>query len=125
MQKQLRGDAAHTALSRVLEFFEAEISEASDEEVLEAAAELRMNPRMKGSIAFAGVTFSEGLRHSLFSGFDADALAALPYSRFDREQLAALQRKLRSAKESGDFEAWPDHGDLTAWLALIRQLRGK
>jgi hypothetical protein len=43
-------------LERVLLGFEHEVIDASDEEILAAARELGMNPAMKGSSAFFGVT---------------------------------------------------------------------
>lgn len=42
-------------LERVLETLSEEIATASDAEVLEACADLRIQPEMKGSMAFAGV----------------------------------------------------------------------
>lgn len=41
---------------RLLAALEQELIAASDEEILEAAAEMGMNPAMKGSAAFFGVT---------------------------------------------------------------------
>jgi len=43
-------------LERVLLAFEHEVIDASDVEILAAAGELGMNPAMKGSSAFFGVT---------------------------------------------------------------------
>ena len=43
-------------LERVLLAFEHDVMDASDEEILAAARELGMNPAMKGSSAFFGVT---------------------------------------------------------------------
>ena len=43
-------------LERVLLAFEHDVIDASDEEILAAAWELGMNPAMKGSSAFFGVT---------------------------------------------------------------------
>ena len=43
-------------LERVLLAFEHEVIDASNEEILAAARELGMNPAMKGSSAFFGVT---------------------------------------------------------------------
>lgn len=41
---------------RLLAALERELIEATDEEILEAASDLGMNPAMKGSAAFFGVT---------------------------------------------------------------------
>jgi len=45
-----------SALERLLVALEDELLQATDEEVLAAAHELGMNPAMKGSAAFSGVT---------------------------------------------------------------------
>jgi hypothetical protein len=45
-----------SALERLLLALEDELLQATDEEVLAAAHELGMNPAMKGSAAFFGVT---------------------------------------------------------------------
>lgn len=39
----------------LLAALERELAEATDEEILEAASDLRMNPAMKGSAAFFGI----------------------------------------------------------------------
>jgi hypothetical protein len=51
--KTTRPDAA---LERLLVALENELLEVPDEEILAVAAELGMNPAMKGSAAFIGVT---------------------------------------------------------------------
>src|SRR5580704_15877039 len=50
------------ALERILIALERDLIDASDEELLTAARELGMNPSMKGSAAFFGVTRPAGLR---------------------------------------------------------------
>jgi hypothetical protein len=44
-------------LERLLSALERDLLDATDEEILAAAAELGMNPNMKGSAALVGVTF--------------------------------------------------------------------
>jgi hypothetical protein len=44
-------------LTRVLEALEQELIDASDEEIIAAAIELGMNPKMKGSAIFAGLKY--------------------------------------------------------------------
>jgi hypothetical protein len=46
------------ALNRVLAGLEKELVEATDEEIEQAAADLGMNVKMKGSAAFIGVTYT-------------------------------------------------------------------
>jgi hypothetical protein len=43
------------ALNRILDALERELVAATDEEILEAAKDLGMNPLMKGSAAFLGL----------------------------------------------------------------------
>lgn len=43
-------------LDGLLDALEQELTEATDEEILAAASDLGMNPAMKGSAAFFGVT---------------------------------------------------------------------
>jgi hypothetical protein len=114
MHNELSAEFANMVLSRLLEFFEAEIAQSSDAEVLEAAADLRMNPRMKGSAAFGGITYPWGLgRGKSFYGLSA-------------EEFAALQRRFRAAQDDAEWpDLWPDGANVSDWLALIRQLREK
>jgi hypothetical protein len=49
--------SAETRLARILQALEQELLDASEEEVLAAAAELGMNPKMKGSALFAGLKY--------------------------------------------------------------------
>jgi hypothetical protein len=73
MRKQpavLRSPAA--ALARVLDALEQELIDASNEEILEAAKDLGMNPMMKGSAAFMGLNYPGTARFTDF--FDAEIL---------------------------------------------------
>ena len=49
---------APIGLTRLLDALEAELIEASEEEILQAAQDLGMNPHMQGSAAFAGIFHS-------------------------------------------------------------------
>jgi hypothetical protein len=51
----MRKPTPEMRLERVLETLSGEIAAASDDEVLEACADLRIQPHMKGSMAFVGV----------------------------------------------------------------------
>jgi hypothetical protein len=53
-------------LTRVLCALEQVLLEASDEDIMEAARELGMNPKMKGSAAFAGLKYSHRMLASDF-----------------------------------------------------------
>ena len=45
------------ALMRLLDVLAADLAEAGDDEIMQAAADLGMDPRMKGSAAFAGLKY--------------------------------------------------------------------
>jgi cobalamin biosynthesis protein CbiG len=69
MRTKLNVIEPETALNRILDALERELIDASDEEILEAAKDLGMNPLMKGSAAFLGLhTFS------FAEFFDSEAL---------------------------------------------------
>jgi hypothetical protein len=64
--------SSETALARILEALERELILASDEEVLDAARSLGMDPGMKkGSAAFAGLTYFAKPQLSDFFEFEA------------------------------------------------------
>jgi len=58
MRKSVRTAAPEVALDRVLAGLALDLAEASDEEIEQAAAELRMDVKMKGSAAFIGVLYT-------------------------------------------------------------------
>jgi hypothetical protein len=76
MRTKVKIAEATTALERLLNALENELIEASDEEIMQAAKDLGMNPFMKGSAAFAWVTFPVKPRRADF--FDLDMGAELP-----------------------------------------------
>jgi hypothetical protein len=57
-------------LTRILEALEKDLVEASDEEILEAAKDLGMNPKMRGSAAFIGVKTPTRWQLEDFFGFE-------------------------------------------------------
>jgi len=74
-------------LTRILEALELELIDATDDEILEAAKELGMDPKMKGSAAFLGLKFPMTWRPEDFFEF-ARARAAAATERM-RELSAA------------------------------------
>ena len=74
------------ALGRILDQLDRELIEASDEEILEAARDLGMNPMMKGSAAFLGLQCL-----SLAEFFDGDVLKNLLLERAAAQKAAAAQ----------------------------------
>jgi hypothetical protein len=63
---------------RLLVALERELIEATDEEILQAASDLGMNPAMKGSAAFFGVTID--VRALIRQGAASDS-AGIPSAR--------------------------------------------
>ena len=55
MRTKLKVIEPETALNRILDAMECELIDESDQEILEAARDLGMNPLMKGSAAFLGL----------------------------------------------------------------------
>jgi len=77
MRMKIRTARPEAALTRLLEALEQDLLDASDEEVMQAAKDLGMDPTMKGSAAFAGIRYRTKPRLSDF--FDLDR--SLPESR--------------------------------------------
>lgn len=63
------------ALERILGALEHELITAADQEILEAAEDLGMKPRMKGSAAFLGLRYPQQHRPGEF--FDAQWMLAV------------------------------------------------
>jgi hypothetical protein len=57
MRTKMKRIAPDTALMRIMDALAQEVVEASDEEVTEAAADLRMDLNSRESAAFAGLTY--------------------------------------------------------------------
>lgn len=71
MPRQVTLPTNERRLQRVLAELERELLQTSDEEVLQAAGDLGIDPDMKGSIAWLGIHFSAKPR--LDEVFDIDA----------------------------------------------------
>ena len=59
------------ALTRALDALEEDLLEASDEEILQVATDLGMNPAMRGSAAFQGLKFPAQPKIADFFNLDA------------------------------------------------------
>jgi hypothetical protein len=102
MRTKLTLTTPAAALGRILDQLDRELIEASDEDILEAARDLGMNPMMKGSAAFLGLTF---LRFAEF--FDSDALKSLLAERAALNSVAPQsesKRKVARAKPVKSIE---------------------
>jgi hypothetical protein len=72
MGKVTRTRSAEATLDRVLTALEQELMKVPEEEILDAARSLGMNPEMKGSVLYAGVRFPSSV--TLADAFDLEAL---------------------------------------------------
>ena len=75
MRKETLSDPA-AALIRLLDALADDLIDSSDEEIMQAAQDLGMNPQMKGSAAFSGLKYRANPRLSDF--YDLDLEANLP-----------------------------------------------
>ena len=96
MRAKISIASPEAALTRVLEALEQELIMASDEEILEAAKELGMNPKMKGSAAFLGLKYAATPRLEDFF----DVLSALPRDDAQRIRLAKQVRNKKDSREN-------------------------
>jgi hypothetical protein len=85
MRTKVKVALPEVALTRILEAFGQELIDASDEEIMEAAKDLGIDPHMKGSSAFLGLTFPSRLKVS--DVFDLEANKDL-IAHKTRERLA-------------------------------------
>jgi hypothetical protein len=92
MRTRLTLTTPAAALARILDQLDRELIEASDEDIMEAARDLGMNPMMKGSAAFLGLKC-----YSLAEFFDNDILRSLLRDRA-AQKAAALQDSKRTAR---------------------------
>ena len=87
MRTKLTLTTPAAALGRILDQLDRELVEASDEDILEAARDLGMNPLMKGSAAFLGLQC-----FSLAEFFDSDASKSLPLESVARKPVRRRYR---------------------------------
>jgi hypothetical protein len=92
MHAKLKRSAGVAGLERLIAALALELAEATDEEVLQACADLGMKPEMRGSAAFIGlkgVSVSDWRRMEGF--FDLELLQQLQLTHAQRR--AALERR--------------------------------
>ena len=76
MRTKVKTVSPPVRLARLLLALEQELIDASDEDIMEAAGDLGMNPKMKGSAAFIGIKFSDKMRIADF--FESDSSKNTP-----------------------------------------------
>ena len=96
MRTKLTPTAPAAALGRILDQLDRELIEASDEDILEAARDLGMNPMMKGSAAFIGLRVPAMANFADF--FDSDALRSVLSIRSAQQSLAPESERQRKAR---------------------------
>jgi hypothetical protein len=103
MRNKVKATSPEAELTRILEALEQEIIDASDEDVIGAAADLGMDPSMRGSAAFAGLKFPAKPQLSDFFEFaicENAQVAAPPIPDATRSE------PKRKARQLGRFETW-------------------
>jgi hypothetical protein len=75
MRTKVKKESSELELMRILDAFARELIDVSDEEILEAAQVLGMDPRTRESAAFAGLAYPA--RWQLSDFFDIDARKGL------------------------------------------------
>ena len=85
MRTKVKVALPEVALTQILDALGQELIDASDEEIMEAAKDLGMDPNMKGSAAFLGLTFPT--RVNVSDVFDLEAIKDL-IARKARERIA-------------------------------------
>jgi len=101
MRTKLSVIEPETALNRILDAMECELIDASDQEILEAARDLGMNPLMKGSAAFLGLhtlSFAEFFESEALRDVLARTMQIAADTQMEPDGNAP-QRKLRRAIE--------------------------
>jgi hypothetical protein len=113
MRTNVKVALPEVVLARILEAFGQELIKASDQEIMEAAQELGMDPHMKGSAAYAGLTFPTKWQQSDF--FDAEAIqqhfAGETAKRNARAISTDLKSKVRGTRRFGNSMDGKDSGE--------------
>jgi hypothetical protein len=115
MRTKVRRDPSQQALTRILDAFAQELIDASDEEVLEAAKDLGMEPRIRGSAALAGLIYPAPGHLQLSDFFDLEALKRLPALAgrdrvFSERPVKPKSRSHRSRRPRLSTERKPSNG---------------
>ncbi|HEX3942880.1 MAG TPA: hypothetical protein VHW69_02220 [Rhizomicrobium sp.] len=83
---------------------ERELVDATDEEILEAAKDLGMNPMMKGSAAFFGLQYSQAMQWADFFGSEELQSALLRSVNLRVVAEVEPKRKVRRLKREHSIE---------------------
>jgi hypothetical protein len=72
MRTKVKTVLPETTLARIVEAFGQELIDTTDEEIMQAAKDLGMNPDMKASAAYLGLTFPARMQAEDF--FDGESI---------------------------------------------------
>jgi hypothetical protein len=93
MRAKLKMASPEVALTRILEAMERELLGASDEEIIDAAMALGMDPAMKGSAAYMGLKYPS--KPQLTDFFELDLCKE---AQVEAERIASTTRRNPSAR---------------------------
>lgn len=97
MRTKVKRVSPNVALTRLLDALEQDLREVSDEEIVEVAKDLGMDPTMRESAAFLGVTYPAIPQLSDFFEFEVQA----GMDMIGRQRpVEASERKLRGARRA-------------------------
>jgi hypothetical protein len=96
MRNKVTRTPPDVVLNRVLAGLERELVDATDEEIAQAAADLGMDLKMKGSAAFIGVKYTFPKHASEI--FDLEELRRF-YLEYQRAQQASLPKRGTKARD--------------------------
>ena len=108
MRNKVTRNPPEVALNRVLAGLEKELVEATDEEVVQAAEDLGMDLKMKGSAAFIGVKYTFPKRAAEI--FDLEELRRY-YVEYMQKQGAVLPKATRKPRSDLPKAGRKDRGD--------------
>jgi hypothetical protein len=98
MRTKVKVNSPETVLSRLLEALGQELIDASDEEILEAAKDLGMDPQMRESAAFAGLRYPARPQLSDFFELEACRKLQVAAERITRPTPVEPKREARRSK---------------------------
>jgi hypothetical protein len=94
----------------MLQALQQELLEASDEEIIQAANDLGMNPEMKGSAAFAGLKYPATPQLSDFFEFEVCRKLQVEAQRITAARTPS-KRKARDSRRTGISRDRKESGD--------------
>jgi hypothetical protein len=98
MRTKVKLARPEVALTRILEALGQELIDAPDQEIVEAAKDLGMDPNMRGSAAFAGLKFPAKPQLSDFFELEACGKLQVASERIAVESPTKTKRRVRRAE---------------------------